>query len=187
MDKKGFVYLETIIAIVILTSSLLLIYTTFNKLLQSEKTRVYYDEVSYVYRTENIKEAFNDINLKEVLSNLNSSPSPYTIVGIDSDVLFSGFEPSKTFVNNLLNDYEVSQILIVKENRLGKLKQCNACSTDETCSEYSMCNTYYGMISKNFANYIKGVYVDIQCNYVMLVEFNTCTSYCRNYYAWIGM
>ena len=45
MKKNGFVFVETIIAIVVLTSSLLLLYSTFSKILQSEKTRVYYDDV----------------------------------------------------------------------------------------------------------------------------------------------
>ena len=51
MNKKGFVFTETIVAIVILTSALLLIYTSFNNVLQSEKIRVDYDDVAYIYRT----------------------------------------------------------------------------------------------------------------------------------------
>lgn len=66
MKKNGFVFVETIIAIVVLTSSLLLLYSTFNKVLQSEKTRVYYDDVTYIYRSYYIKNRINELNMMAV-------------------------------------------------------------------------------------------------------------------------
>ena len=61
MKKNGFVFVETIVAIVVLTSSLLLLYSSFSKILQSEKTRVYYDDISYIYRSWYIKSKINEL------------------------------------------------------------------------------------------------------------------------------
>ena len=72
MKKNGFVFVETIVAIVVLTSSLLLLYATFNKVLQSEKTRVYYDDVTYIYRTYYIKNKINELNMEPILNDLNN-------------------------------------------------------------------------------------------------------------------
>ena len=69
-DKNGFVFIETIIAIVVLTSSLLLIYKSFNNILQAEKTRISYDDISYIYRSEYLKERLNDLNLNAALKGL---------------------------------------------------------------------------------------------------------------------
>ena len=55
MKKNGFVFVETIVAIIVLTSSLLFLYSSFTKILQSEKNRVYYDDIAYIYRSWHIK------------------------------------------------------------------------------------------------------------------------------------
>ena len=62
MNKKGFVFIETIIVVIVLTSSLLLLYTSFNKILQSEKTRVNYDDINYIYRTYYVQTLLDSAN-----------------------------------------------------------------------------------------------------------------------------
>ena len=76
MNKKGFVFMETIITIVILSSSLLLIYSSFKNLIVKQKSRIYYDDVVYTYRTW--QECFknkecNDINpeLRKYISTIS--------------------------------------------------------------------------------------------------------------------
>ena len=66
MKKNGFVFVETIIAIVVLTSSLLLLYSSFNKVLQSEKTRVYYDDIAYIYRSYYLKNSIKKSKINDI-------------------------------------------------------------------------------------------------------------------------
>ena len=49
-NKKGFVFIETMITIVILAAALLTMYTLFTSLLVNEKDRAYYDDPMYVYK-----------------------------------------------------------------------------------------------------------------------------------------
>lgn len=192
MKKNGFVFVETIIAIIVLTSSLLLLYTSFTKILQSEKTRINYDDIAYIYRTFYIKSRLDSLNMKGVINDLNNNNDKYFVtIGIEYDKIFSGYETEKTFVSNMFQDYDVSQIILFKENKLDNLKRCtNECSLDSSCEEYENCNGIYTNLSDDFINYLKSIYIDVSCTYVMAIEYNTCTnakSNCRKYYSWVSV
>jgi len=194
MKKNGFVFVETIVAVVILTSSLLLLYSTFSKILQSEKTRVYYDDVNYIYRTWYVKERINSLNIMAALRDITSNTDKYFVtVGIEYDNLFTGYEREKTYISNLLEDYEVSQIIILKENKIDNLKKCTLeCSLDSNCNDYENCNGLYTNLSDEMINYLKTIYIDVSCNYVLAVEYNTCTGSngndnCKRYYSWVSV
>ena len=192
MKKNGFVFVETIVAVVILTSSLLLLYSTFSKILQSEKTRVYYDDVSYIYRTWYVKERINSLNIMAALRDITSNTDKYFVtVGIEYDNLFTGYEREKTYISNLLEDYEVSQIIILKENKIDNLKKCTLeCSLDSNCNDYENCNGLYTNLSDEMINYLKTIYIDVSCTYVMVIEYNTCSSdntNCKSYYSWVSV
>lgn len=194
MKKNGFVFVETIIAIVVLTSSLLLLYSSFNKVLQSEKTRVYYDDITYIYRSWYIKERLNELNIIPLLNDITSNQEKYFVtVGVEYQDLFNGYEKEKTYISNLLEDYEVNQIIVLKENKLDDLKKCTLeCSLDSSCADYEKCNGLYTNLSDEFINYLRTIFVDVSCTYIMVVEYNTCTgengfNNCKRYYSWVSV
>ena len=173
MKKNGFVFVETIVAVVILTSSLLLLYSTFSKILQSEKTRVYYDDVNYIYRTWYVKERINSLNIMAALRDITSNTDKYFVtVGIEYDNLFTGYEREKTYISN-------------------NLKKCTLeCSLDSNCNDYENCNGLYTNLSDEMINYLKTIYIDVSCTYVMVIEYNTCSSdntNCKSYYSWVSV
>ena len=194
MNKNGFVFIETIIAIVILTSSLLLLYSTFNKVLQSEKTRIYYDDINYIYRSYYIKNNLNELNMPAVLNDItNNQDKYYVTVGMEYQDLFKGYEKQTNYIANILKDFDVNQIIILKENKIDNLKQCTLeCSLDSSCPEYENCNGLYTNLSDEFISYLKTIFVDVSCTYVMAVEYNTCTGSngndnCKKYYSWVSV
>ena len=192
MKKNGFVFVETIIAIVVLTSSLLLLYSTFNKILQLEKTRINYDDMAYIYRTYNIKKELNELDMLSVLKNVTGDSENYFVtIGLDSEGLFKDKENEKTFISNLLNDYEVSQMLIIKENKVDNLKECTMeCSLNNSCSGYENCNNLYTNVNEGLINYLDTVYIDVPCTYVLVIEYNSCNkdnTNCKNYYGWVSV
>lgn len=69
--RKGFVFIETLIVIAVLTSSLLLIYTTYNSVLIKENTRMRYNDSVYMFRTYYLTRFFKNFRLDTVVSNLN--------------------------------------------------------------------------------------------------------------------
>lgn len=192
MKKNGFVFVETIIAIVVLTSSLLFLYSSFTKILQLEKTRVYYDDIAYVYRSWHIKNRIDKLNIMTALKEITSNPDRYFVtIGIEYQDLFSGYEHEKTYISNLLEDYEVNQIILIKENKIDNLKNCTIeCSLDSSCTYYENCNRLYTNLSDEMISYLRTIYIDVSCTYVMVIEYNTCNSddtNCKKYYSWVSV
>ena len=192
MKKNGFVFVETIISIVILTSSLLLLYTSFSKILQSEKTRVYYDDESYIYRTEYIKNKINDLNLNALTRRLESDDNIYFLtIGMDTEDLFLNYEEEAEFMNSLLENFEVKQMILLKTNKIDNLKNCSVkCSENKDCQEYENCNDLYLKLSDEFINYLKTIYVETSTPYILGVEYETCNldnQNCQEYYSWVSV
>ena len=57
INNKGFVFLETIIITVVLTTTLIFLYSNFSKNINDEKQRLYYDDIAYIYKTAYIRNA----------------------------------------------------------------------------------------------------------------------------------
>ena len=195
MKKNGFVLIETVIVVVVLTSSLLLLYSTFNKILQTEKTRVYYDDVNYIYRTWYVKNVLDSLNFSVPKNDLdnreNASKSIYFVtLGEDYQGLFDGYESKKVYFKNMLNDFNVTQIILLNKNKINNLKKCTInCAQDPNCEEYANCNEVYTNLSENMINYLKALNTDLDAPYLLVAEYNICnsTNICRNYYGWVGV
>ena len=56
-NNKGFIFLETIIVTVVLTTTLIFLYSNFSKNINDERRRLYYDDIAYVYKTIFIRNA----------------------------------------------------------------------------------------------------------------------------------
>ena len=54
-NKKGFVLIETIVTVVVLTTSLLYLYNSYSSIIANENTRLYYDDVAYIYKANYIR------------------------------------------------------------------------------------------------------------------------------------
>lgn len=192
MKKNGFVFVETIVSIIILTSALLLLYTSFNKVLQAEKSRVYYDDINYIYRTYYIKNQLQNLNFNNILNSLNEDEDKYfATIGLNSTALFLGHDNYNTYISNLLRDFDVSQIVIVKTNKIDDMKKCNKeCALNSNCEDYVVCSNIYTNIEEDMINYLNNVNVDISCIYIIAIEYNTCNSNntsCRKYYSWVSV
>lgn len=197
MKRNGFVFVETIVAIVILASSLLLLYSSFNKILQSEKIRVYYDDVNYIYRTWYIKDRINDLNMMAVLRDIISNEKKYFVtVGSEYEGLFTDSN-EKNYINKITTDFDVTQMIIFEENKLNDLKKCTLeCSLNNNCYDSSEtikndnCTELYTNLSDEMINYLKSIDIDIACSYIFVAEYRSCNSdntNCKNFYSWVSV
>lgn len=59
--KNGFVFVETMITVVILSTALLVLYSLFSNVLLKEKRRAYYDDPLYLYRANYLTVMFENI------------------------------------------------------------------------------------------------------------------------------
>ena len=192
MNRKGFVFTETIVAIVILTSALLLIYTSFNNVLQSEKVRVDYDDVAYIYRTYRIKNVLDKLNIDGVIQDLKNDDNKYfTTIGVETDSLFTVNSGYRNILANLLQDYDViDQLVILKKDKITKLKECNLkCASSSTCNTSETCNSFFSEITDEMRDYIRTIDIDVKCDNVLAVEYETCkdSEKCYKFFSWVSV
>lgn len=69
MRNKGFVLMETIIVIVVVSVALLTIFSSYNKILRKVKSENKYDTSEYIYMTKYIKENLNTLCNKTITAN----------------------------------------------------------------------------------------------------------------------
>ena len=100
MNKKGFVLMETIVVIVIISVALLAIFSSYNKLLSKVKTENKYDTSEYIYMTYYIRKYLKGTNVKAV--DINTEDVTNLCVYLDDDGL-NIFNAKKIYIVKNLN------------------------------------------------------------------------------------
>ena len=187
VKKNGFIFVETIVAIVVLSSSLLLLYSTFFNILQSEKTRIYYDDINYIYRAYYIKKELYNSNFQSLLKTFANNGSVIELVNVQQ-------LRNSEFFNEFLSDFEVRQMYIIKNGEsIRNLKNCTElCAYTASCTNgatSTACKNLYDNANSDLLNYIKFLNVDVATDYVLVIEFNSCdkNNNCRSYFSWVSV
>lgn len=130
MKKSGFAFIETIITIVILSSSLLYLYHTYSAILIEEEKRLRYDDPAFIYKSNYIRKLLLDNNnatinnIFELLSknddknntngnNNTNSRNQYITIGYETDNLFKDEEFKDKF-KKITETFSVSRMIIIK-------------------------------------------------------------------------
>ncbi len=123
-NKKGFIFIETIITVVFMSFSLLVLYQIFNTTMINERRRIYYDDVVYVYRTYYLKEFLNstDIASGRILNSLTNDNYITPIPTTREDV-FNYNDDLKSFYEELFGVLKINKVSISKFN-FNDIKDC---------------------------------------------------------------
>lgn len=106
MNKKGFVLMETIVVIVVVSVALLTIFSSYNKILSKLRTENKYDTSEYIYITKYIKDYMQnnqdslEINVNDISSNITN----YNSV-IDNNNLKFLYGVEKIYLLTNLNNF----------------------------------------------------------------------------------
>ena len=169
-NKKGFMFVETIMVMTILTTILLTIFITFSRVLLSEKRRAMFDDTSYLYRTYLIEDYLNsldisnyiktylvDANRKIVLLRPDNSflydASKLTIEGsIEKEkMIFSSKVLSTTSGQSVLN---IANMYITYYN-VNDLKECISKTGKNICQGNTSMEDLYNLQNTNIYYYLK--------------------------------
>ena len=94
---NGFILIETIVVITILSVGLISLYASYNLILTKAVGRSYYDNVDYVYKTYMVSRYLIDTNQNDFIGN-------YKVVDLTSD----------NNLNNIATNLNIEKIYIVK-------------------------------------------------------------------------
>ncbi len=107
MNKKGFVLMETIVVIVVVSVALLTIFSSYNKILSKLRTENKYDTSEYIYITKYIKDYMQNnqsslgINVDDISANITNYLSKIS----NSNNLKSLYGVEKIYLLTNLNNF----------------------------------------------------------------------------------
>lgn len=185
--KKGFVFVETLVVVAVLTTSLLMLYSTYSAVIQKEKTRIKYNDSVYLYRTYYIEKFFRNFRLDIIATRLNNTdPNRYLMLssfGCSADI-FVNEEDNLGMCETLLQDAHVSNLYLAY-NDLSKLQTCE--------NQRGICEALVQVNDKT-ADYLKTIGGAGMEGYRIIVEYSEnkdgtrCEGdSCQFYYATISL
>lgn len=113
MKNKGFVLMETIVVIVVISVALLTIFSSYNKILRKLKTENKYDTSEYIYMTNYIKDYLktkctSELNATDILVGTIPFPEHYSLNSceISNALNNSGFSVKKIYILSNINKFD---------------------------------------------------------------------------------
>lgn len=185
-NKKGFVFVETIIVVAILITSLLYLYSTYISLTNNEKERLLYDDVSYLYRAYYVKKYFSSQRIDRVIGNLSNEDSfdnvNYVLsFGCGNSDLFDDVDKEGGFCELMSQELHISNLYVTYSD----LSAIQTCTNDlGLCSVFSRVNPSFG-------TYLRTIGGKGESGYRIIVEFredgkgNACSDdeHCKYYFS----
>ncbi len=116
--RNGFVFIETIIVIVFLIGALLLLYGSYRNAITEEKTKVYYDDISYLYRNYYLADFI--INKKDIYKIKKKAFKDKYIIELDGtyEEIFNEEQKEENYedeLKNIVQEFNVHKMLIVSD------------------------------------------------------------------------
>lgn len=195
MNKKGFVIIETIVTVVVLTTSLLYLYNSYSTIINREESRLNYDDLSYVYRTNYIRNFLeNNTNINDI-KRYSFSDSYTVTIGPSFNSMFTAEQRAQNMqlsLENIFTNFNVNQMILLDSQIL------------EDCDigyegDYLKCKNSIENLSYNMQNYIRSLN-DTSYDYYLVVEYSQNSesgritkcipgigANCNSYYASLGI
>ena len=169
MNKKGFVFVETIIVVTVLASSLLVVYGTFTTILSSEKRRVMFDDPAYIYRTYYLENFLVSLNMDQYVSKYLSKTdtTKQKIIELDcGDISLYNVVNAEAGLNGGELKKRIFCEEALKGSNEGKLNVKHVFLTFYDISDFKSCTTKTGKISnsatcKDYSDALKNINVNM--------------------------
>lgn len=125
MNKKGFVFIEMIVTTVVLIIALLVLYSTYANAIQAEKKRLYYDDIAYVYKAENIHDVVvSKLDLPTFYTKVSNNSQGFVyLFGYDSSGIWTTGERD-TDVQTMATIYNFMNLVYIKIKDIPQIKKC---------------------------------------------------------------
>lgn len=146
-NKKGFIFVETIIVACVLTASLLVLYSSYSSIIRNEKTRLKYDDPAYLYRTFYLEKFFRAFDLESAKKSLNKdSIAVLSNLGCNS-IIFNNEEDNLSFCEGIKEELHLNYLYLTY-NDLSELQTCT--------SRKGVCETL-DQVKDSMADYLKTI------------------------------
>lgn len=100
MSNRGFIFVETVVVLVVLAASLIGLYSTFSSVINNIEKRKQYDNINDIYKVNIIKDLI-----------INEPSSTYTIINSNNCTNYMNSD-----CNEVFSELSVSEVLITGNN-----------------------------------------------------------------------
>ncbi len=164
VKNKGFIIVETIVTVVILSTSLLYLYSSYNTIINREETRLYYDDIAYLYRTNQIRTFLeNNSNIGDV-KRYGFDDTYIISIGPSYENMFTSEQTASNMQGSfeiLFNTFNINQIILMDSTML------DDCDTD---NDSLKCEASTEGLSYNMSSYITSL-SDTTYDYYLVIEY----------------
>ena len=169
MKSKGFVFVETIVCIIVLTLGLMTIYVSFSAVLSNDKRRSMFNDVDYIYRTYYIEDFLTSLNIEDWI-NYYLGPEVR-----DGDTYVSGGKKIQEFNCNNPSLYKIDS----KTTNEGLIGQ-NAAGKTYTALTADTANMPDSELAKKY--FCESLYNNLNIKHIYITHYNIndlkmCTTY----------
>ena len=178
MNKRGFIFIETIIVTAVLLASLMLVYSLYVSSLSAETIRIRYDDPVKLYETFYVKKYLESFDL-DLLKDRIDAGEPYQMIYRgQNDIFGASYTAEKIFFENLWMELNIKSIILLPYN-VSTIVKCTSSNATAICSNTSL------------LGYLKTLDDGETNSYRLVIEYaidasgNSCTSNigCFYYYA----
>ena len=179
MNKKGFVFVETIVVTAILLASLVLVYSSFVASNNQETRRLRYDDMNKLYETYYLKQYLESFELDMLKARINDTTLYQNIYPGQSDLFGAAYNGEKLFFEDLWLDLHIQTVLLTTYDVSKIFSTCDSANPAGLCS------------NNNLMTYLRTLDNDSETGYRLIVEFASqlsgepcqTTANCFYYYA----
>lgn len=114
MNKKGFIFVETIIVIGVMLGSLMVIYSLYINTKADDNKRLRYDDPAKVYQTFYIKKYLESFDLSEIVSNITVNEPVLYIYSSNKQIFGADAGRESEFLQKIFNTLHITKIIIMK-------------------------------------------------------------------------
>ena len=168
MNKKGFIFIETLIVIAVLTVSLIMTYSSYSSMIVKENVRIKYNDSAYMYRTYYLSQFLRNFRLDlvaETLNDVDIGDGYNMISGFDcSGNIFLNEEENVGFCEALFSNLNISAAYITY-NDLSFIQEECVNSNKGKCEVLSE-------VREEMANYLKTIGGKGKEGYRIIVEYS---------------
>ncbi len=196
MNKKGFIFIETIVTVVVLAASLLMLYNSFSSSIENEKDRLNYDDIAYVYKANQVRKFLygntNINNLKKYALNntyMITIGSGY-IGGFNvNDIMFTNEQIAKEMqytLEMIVSNMNINQMLLVNTDYFLNCFEENELCQKSTANISDGLKAYLKSINNKTGDYYLVIeFSEKNENNKMVKCFPSMDYNCQSYYAYL--
>ena len=173
MNKKGFIFIETIIVTAVVLASLMLVYSLYISSIASENRRLRYNDTAKLYETFYVRKYLESFNLTDLT--VNQTVDYKMIYRSQSDIFGGEYNNEKLFFENLWMELNIQTMVVMRSNF-----SCENNTSGVVCS------------NANLASYLNSLDIpeSVDGSYRLVIEYavdqegNSCTSSAGCFYSY---